>query len=671
MRTTLLVLLFGLFFLPLSAQILDPVQWNWEEESSELSVGDEVNLLFNMKMEANWYVYAIGFDSICGPNLASITFEENETYELVGELEAVDAKEKYDEIFGCDVVIFQGTGTFLQRVKILSTSPIIKGVYEYQTCNEVTGLCLPPKEGDFDFFGLEAKGEDNLFNSSNQGVLCNTDKPAMADYELEEFNSPADTTLLAFMVLAFLSGLAALLTPCVFPMIPMTVTFFMKDKESNNNNGVKDGIIFGLSIIVIYTLLGTVFALIFGADSLNAMATHWFPNIFAFLVFFIFALSFLGMFEITLPSGLVNKFDQKSDNGGLMGTFFMAFTLALVSFSCTFPIVGLVLALSAQGAFIKPIFGMLAFSLALALPFTLFAIFPHWLKKLPRSGGWLNSVKVVLGFFELALGLKFLSVADLAYHWGILDREIYIAAWIVIFSLMGFYLLGKVRLPHDSPADRVGVPRMILSIIVFSFVVYLIPGMFGAPLKGLSGYLPPMHTMDKFGSVEAQNDNRVSELCAPPKYADILHFTHGLTWYFDLEQSKSCAKELNKPIFIDFTGHGCVNCRKMEEYVWADPTVQMMLKEEFVLAALYVDDKTELPEDQWYTSEIDGRVKKTIGKQNADFQITRFNNNAQPFYIILAPDGSYLYGPKDYDTDISNFIEFLSKGFDKFESSRN
>lgn len=708
MKRIIFSLITVLSTLLLNAQILDPVIWSWEIKSENVEVGDEVELVFNLSMEENWYVYANDFDPSCGPNLAVFSFEPNSSYERIGEVVAVDVKEKYDEIFECDVKVFQEYGKFTQKIKVLSKDLLVKGSYEYQTCNEVTGLCLPPKEAEFTFSGYEIKGterktaEKPVLDSESSKKIINEDEiksgeesseeeenpfgensildqatdeslqETVYDLPIEEFQTGEDKTLWAFMVIAFLSGLAALITPCVFPMIPMTVTFFLKDKKDEGPNGWKPGVIFGISIIVIYTILGTIFSLIFGADSLNAMATHWLPNIFAFSVFFIFSLSFLGMFEISLPSALVNKIDAKSDQGGLIGIFFMAFTLALVSFSCTFPIIGLVLALSAQGAFIKPILGMVSFSLAMALPFTLFAIFPHWLQKLPRSGGWLNSVKVVLGFLELALGLKFLSIADLAYHWGILDREIYIAAWIVIFTLMGFYLLGKIRMPHDSPLEKVSVPRVVLSIVVFTFVMYLIPGMFGAPLKGLSGYLPPMYTMDTFANPIAGGDSastfKYSDECAPPMYSDILHFPHGIQGYFDLDQALECAKSVNKPVLIDFTGHGCVNCRKMEEYVWADPEVLNVLKNDFVIAALYVDDKTVLPEEDWYTSEVDGRVKKTIGKQNADYQINRFNNNAQPFYIILSPEGRFLHGPGQYDPDVQTFMKFLQTGKQKYNS---
>lgn len=683
------------------AQILDPVTWSWEIEEDKLAVGDEVDLVFTIAMDANWYVYANDFDPNCGPNLTIFSFEEHDSYSLIGESIATNAEKKYDKVFGCDVKVFHETGFFKQKIKILKKDLFIAGTYEFQTCNQITGLCLPPKEGDFNFTGYSIVGTDistkalekdtNPIQINNrqqtkdtlktENVFGNTqildqmpqdskgeDKPPIS--EIEVFKTDEDKTLWAFIVIAFLSGLAALLTPCVFPMIPMTVTFFLKDKEIDKSKGVKNGLIFGISIIIIYTILGTLFSLIFGADSLNAMATHWLPNIFAFLVFFVFALSFLGMFEITIPSAIINMFDTKADQGGMIGIFFMAFTLALVSFSCTFPIVGLVLALSAQGAFLKPVLGMMSFSLALALPFTLFALFPHWLQKLPKSGGWLNSVKVVLGFLELALGLKFLSVADLAYHWGILDREVYIAAWIVIFSMIGFYLLGKIQLPNDSRLEKIGVPRAVLSIFVFTFVVYLVPGLFGAPLKGLSGYLPPMHTMDNFSSsiTEGGKLQNYDDKCEPPKFSNILHFPHGLTGYFDLEQAKECAQVTKKPILIDFTGHGCVNCRKMEEYVWSDPRILEILNEDYIITALYVDDKTELPEEEWFTSENDGKIKKSIGKQNADFQISRFQNNAQPFYIILAPDGSFLHGPGQYDLSVDTFVKFLEEGKQKYNT---
>ncbi|MEI7661436.1 MAG: cytochrome c biogenesis protein CcdA, partial [Bacteroidota bacterium] len=486
-------------------------------------------------------------------------------------------------------------------------------------------------------------------------------------------------SLLWFFLISFLAGLAAIITPCVFPMIPMTVTFFMHDTTSKRKARL-EAIVYGLSIIVIYTVIGTVVAITLGANFANFLSTHWIPNVFFFLIFMIFAASFLGMFEITLPSWIVNKADKQADKGGYSGAFFMAFTLVLVSFSCTGPIVGAILVKSVGGALVMPIIGMLGFSLAFALPFGLFAFFPSWLHGLPKSGGWLNSVKVVLGFLELALGLKFLSIADQTYHWHILDREVYLAFWIVIFFLMGLYLLGKLKFNHDSDLPYVSVPRIILSIIVFTFVVYMIPGMWGAPLKGLSGYLPPTTYQDF--DVNAIVKSEVSaiggggggsqpsaSLCDVPRYGDFLKLPHGLEGYFDYKQALACAKKQNKPVFIDFTGHGCVNCRQMEANVWSDPQVLKRMRQNFIVTALYVDDKTDLPENEWITSNYDHKVKKTVGKKFADLQITRFNVNSQPYYVLLDTAGNLLTSPRAYDLDVNAFIKFLDAGTANFQKA--
>ena len=492
--------------------------------------------------------------------------------------------------------------------------------------------------------------------------------------------------LWAFMLLAFGSGLAALLTPCVFPMIPLTVSFFGEKNNSTNKkktSGVRKALLYGFFIILIYVIAGTLVARINGPEFANWLSTHWVPNVFFFIIFLVFAMSFLGMFELTLPNAFINKVDGLSTkkSGGL-GVFFMAFTLVLVSFSCTGPIVGSVLVLSAGGAVIKPIAGMFAFSLALALPFTLFAAFPKWLEKLPKSGGWLQEVKVILGFLELALALKFLSIADQVYHWGILDREIYLALWIVIFSLLGFYILGKLRLPHHAEKKEISVPKLLMATLVFSFVVYLIPGMFGAPLKALSGYLPPLTTQEFTLNTSLREETSKQSVistdvtpsavegshdCPQPKYADMLHLPHGIKGYFDLEQAKQCAAAQNKPIFIDFTGHGCVNCREMEARVWSDPRVLEILKKEYVVVALYVDEKTKLPEEDWYVSKYDGKTKKTIGKQNADYQIRKFTTNSQPLYVLIDHKEEVLTTPKSYDLEIDNFITFLKSGIKKFK----
>ncbi len=421
-------------------------------------------------------------------------------------------------------------------------------------------------------------------------------------------------------------------------------------------------------------MIGTLIAILFGPGVANFFSTHWIPNVSFFLIFMFFAAWFFGMFEINLPNWMVSKSDKEVDKGGIGGPFFMAFTLVLVSFSCTGPIVGTILVESAGGAVLEPIIGMLGFSIAFALPFTLFAIFPSWLNSMPKSGGWLNAVKVILGFIEIALGLKFLSIADQTYHWGILDREVYLALWIVIFAMMGFYLLGKLKFKLDSDIKFVSVPRLLMALVTFSFVVYMIPGMFGAPLKALSGYLPPM-TTHEFDIHEIIRNNAVSggsydaenSICETPKYSDQLHLPHGLKGYFDYDQGLACAKSQNKPVFTDFTGHGCVNCRQMEDRVWGDPRVLKRLRENYILVALYVDDKNiKLPEEEWVTSSYDGKVKKTLGRKYQDFQITRFKQNSQPLYALLDTKGELLIAPRSYNLDIEEFIEFLDKGVEEF-----
>ena len=400
-----------------------------------------------------------------------------------------------------------------------------------------------------------------------------------------------------------------------------------------------------------------------GPETANHLSTEWLPNLIFFVVFVVFGLSFLGLFEITLPGSFINKMDQKAESGGLTGIFFMAFTLVLVSFSCTGPLVGSILVSAAGGEFLKPIVGMFGFSLAFAIPFTLFAFFPGWLSSLPKSGGWLNTVKVVLGFIELGLAFKFLSIADQAFHWRILDREINIAIWIVIVTLIGLYLMRAFRLPGDTKKDsddgHVSVPRLLLAIIAFTFVVYLIPGMWGAPLKALAGYLPPLYTHDFDLIGLGRNGARGNEICDEPRHADFLHLPHGLNGYFDYDQALACARTQKKPLFIDFTGHGCTNCREMEAVVWSDPEVLKRLQHDFVIVALYVDDKTELPQNEWYTSSYDNKVKKTIGKQNADLQISKLNNNAQPFYVLLGKDERVLVSPYGYDKSVDSFVKFL------------
>lgn len=699
----------------LHAQVLKPATWLVKPAEQSVQVGDKLDIVFYVEIQEDWYLYSSDFDPDLGPMVTEINFEPGSGYELVGDLQPIGAKEKYDDLWEGTYTYFTEKAEFRQTIKVTSAElRQISGSYAYQVCTDVTGQCIP-FDDEFSI-KINVKSEEQASVPAQQGNTSNeettaskqgeaetelksseeiasVDDPQITEETGEDIEQPLNTTsanvniresntpytLFTFFFVAFLAGLAALLTPCVFPMIPMTVSFFASG-TSRKGQAVSKAVIYGISIITIYTLIGTLISVIFGPAFANWLSTHWLPNLFFFAVFVIFALSFFGLFEITLPSSVVNKVDREADKGGYYGIFFMAFTLVLVSFSCTGPIVGSILVESAGGQFLKPILGMFGFSLAFAIPFGLFAAFPEWLKSLPKSGGWLNSVKVVLGFLELALALKFLSIADQVYHWNILDREVYLAMWIVIFTLMGFYLLGKLRLPHDSPLESVSVPRLMLAIATFSFVVYLVPGMFGAPLKALAGYLPPMHTHDfnmpylttqqigsSAGVVLAENEN---EQCEPPKYADMLHFPHGIQGYFDYEQALACAQSQNKPLFVDFTGHGCVNCREMEARVWSDPAVLRRLKEDYVVVALYVDEKTELPESEWYISDYDGKVKKTIGKQNADFQITRFNNNAQPYYVLLNNKGQLLKKPKAYDLNVQNFIKFLDEGKQRFAEGK-
>ncbi len=645
--------------------LLQPATWQYGFSRDHPAAGDTLTLRFQATIDPGWYMYSSDVALEPGPVPARFSFEPNDSYALSGGIVPVGAKTKHDPVFDGEVRYFDDQAVFTQTIKVLKSEPYISGSIEYQVCSEEDGKCILLEE-DF-YFGddpaLEVPVSRSNIQEDGVGVLQSRD-------------TTSAYTLLTFMLVAFLGGLAALLTPCVFPMIPMTVTFFT-GRAKSRRQGLRNAVFYGFSIVLIYTLTGALLAPFMGPEVANELATNWIPNVLFFLIFLVFALSFLGLFEINLPNSWVNSMDRKADKGGVAGIFFMALTLVLVSFSCTGPIAGSLLVESAGGQLLKPVLGMFAFGLAFAVPFTLFAIFPEWLSALPKSGGWLNSVKVVLGFLELAFALKFLSVADQAYHWGILDREVYLAFWIVIFGMLALYLLGKIKLPGDTIKQTTTVPRLVLAIVVSAFVVYLIPGMFGAPLKALAGYLPPLSTHD-FNLLAGQGQYAPEALpladgCEAPKHAELLHFPHQLSGYFDYEQAMACGRAVNKPVFIDFTGHGCVNCREMEARVWSDPEVLKRLKEDFVLLALYVDDKTELPQDQWYTSEYDDKVKKSIGKQNADLQIRRFNNNAQPYYVVMnphQPDGKPLIEPRAYDLDIQEFVAFLDEARAAYDAAK-
>ncbi|MFC2115294.1 protein-disulfide reductase DsbD family protein [Bacteroidota bacterium] len=477
-----------------------------------------------------------------------------------------------------------------------------------------------------------------------------------------------------FFLIAFAAGLAGILTPCVFPMIPMTVSFFMQGSE-NRAKAIIKGLIFGISIIAIYTAIGLIVSISSaGAELTNSLSTHWIPNLIFFLLFMAFAASFLGMFELVLPSKWVNSADKQADKGGYLGAFFMAFTLVLVSFSCTGPIVGALLVEAAGGLALKPILGMFGFGLAFALPFTLFAIFPSWLKGLPKSGGWLNSIKVVLGFIVLAFGMKFFSTIDQTYHLGIMSREVYLAIWMVIFIMLGFYLLGKLKFAHDSDLPHVSVPRLLLAIASFSFSIYLLPGLFGANLSSVSALIPPKSSQEfdlsavgysaTSSAVATETPGSLSSASA--KYSDFLHLPHGLKGFFDYQEGMAYARQNNMPVLLDFKGHACSNCKEMEGKVWPDPAVLKRLREEYVIIALYTDDRTKLPEDEWITSDYDGKVKKTLGKKNMDLQISTYNTNTQPFYVLVDPSGNPLAEPRGHNLDARAFAEWLDAGITKF-----
>ena len=659
----LLTFLVGI--LSVSAQVENPTRWSFSQKSLG---NNEYELVFKAEIEPGWHVYSM-YTPDGGPMATTLTFEEaGKGVELLGKATENEPKKEHDDVFGVDVWSFENEYIITQKLKVTDPAvAAIKGTLEFQVCRE--GQCVMFDES----FDVKI-GESVVAKESVQ--------TAPAGKEVTK-----DENLFWFFLLGVGYGLIAIVMPCVFPMIPMTVSFFMHG-DSNKAKAKSKALFFALSIVAIFTSLGMLVSIFLGPDFINWLSTNWIPNIIFFIIFLTFAASFFGAFEIVLPSWLANKSDAQADKGGYIGAFFMAFTLVLVSFSCTAPFIGNLLVEAARGGVLRPIVGMLGFSIALALPFGFFAFFPSKLSSLPKSGGWLNSVKVVFGFIEIALGFKFLMVADQTYHWGILDREVYIAIWVAVFTLQGLYLMGKIKFANDSEVTYISVPRLAFIIATFAFVVYLIPGMFGAPLKALAGYFPPQETIDfDINRIVRDNVKQISvsgetaavktksEACEAPKYADFLHLAHGLDGYFDYEQALKCAQAQNKPLFIDFTGHGCVNCREMEQTVWSDPRVLDMLRNDFVVVALYVDDKTTLPENEWYVSEYDGKKKKTLGKKNADFQIKKFDSNAQPNYILLDSRGGnddnlkqHVLAPaRGHNLDKDAFVNFLKQGLEEYK----
>ncbi|WP_300720919.1 thioredoxin family protein [uncultured Alistipes sp.] len=697
-------ILLPLLALTLGVTTLHAQEVGWTGSVEPLG-GAEYELRFEAAIPSGFHMYDMGpYEG--GPNPTVITLSPEAGVELVGSVEQRTKPHRYfDQMFGMEIGTFSGKALFTQRVRLTAAQAKVRAAIEWMICDDKS--CMPPSDteltlvvgaaaaqgGAAEATTAPAGGESVATPAAATERVSDTAATSGSVAGASETTAGAETaaapakdaagsgSLWSLIIEAILWGFAALLTPCVFPMVPMTVSFFMKSSGKPALGRFRAGM-YGFFIVALYTLpiaaIIVITRLVGGdavtADIFNWLATHWLPNLIFFAVFMLFAASFFGAFEITMPSWMVNKSDSKADSKGLAGIFFMALTLVLVSFSCTGPIVGSVLIKSTAGEFWSPIVTMLAFSLAFALPFTLFAFFPSMLKKLPKSGGWLNSVKVVLGFVEVALGFKFLSVADQTYHWGLLDREVYLAIWIVVFAMLGFYLLGKLRFAHDDEVQHVGVGRLALAIAVFTFVVYLIPGMWGAPLKALSGYLPPLTTQDFVlgqttsagASVSATAPLRTVDGKAP-KYSDVLHLPHGLEGFFDLKEAEAYAARAGKPLFIDFTGHGCVNCREMEARVWSDPRVLELLRNDYVICALYSDDKMELPESEWVTTES-GKVLRSLGKINAHYALKTFGVNAQPYYVLQGRDGRMLVEPRGYDLDVEAFVDFLRRGVEAYQA---
>ena len=672
----LLVLFLVFAVYNVQAQILEPVKWSF---SSKKVSDKEANLIITAKINAGWHVYS-QFIEEGGPIPTSFKFTPSGDYRLSGKVaEFPKAVSAFDKNFDMQIAWHEKEVIFTQKVTLNKSKTTVSGVLEFMVCNDEK--CLPPTEVEFTI-PVDLGSSTPAVSQPSDTIAGTLPAPAIpADSvsisKSETVNSlslPASgqqgSSLWGILIAGFIGGLAAFFMPCIYPMIPLTVSFFTK-KTGSRAKGIQSAIIYGLSIIVIYVALGLLITLIFGASALNEAASSATFNLLFFVMLIIFAVSFLGAFEITLPSSLVNKMDEKSNRSGFVGLFFMAFTLALVSFSCTGPIIGTLLVDAvSKGSYLGPAVGMLGFSSALAIPFTLFAIFPSWLKEMPKSGGWLNTVKVSLGFLELALAFKFLSNVDLAYHWGLFDRDIFLALWIIIFGVWGFYLLGKIRLSHDSEIAFVSLPRLFFSMLVLGFTLYMIPGLWGAPLKAISAWLPPQATQDfDLNTVQYQNSQNTTSangFTGTKKYASLFHAPHGLDAFYDYEQAVAYAKEINKPLLIDFTGWSCTNCRKMEASVWSDKEVLQILKRDYVLVSLYVDDKTALAEEEIYTSSFSGKTIKSVGNKWSDFQASKFGTNSQPYYVLMDHNGNTLVPPQAFNLDIDNYIEFLNSGTKAF-----
>ncbi|BAV94313.1 protein-disulfide reductase DsbD family protein [Ichthyobacterium seriolicida] len=646
------IILFASFLFS-TAQIYDPVKFSI---SATRISEDQVCLSLRAKIQDGWHMYSQHLDE-GGPIPTSIKFLNSDgNYEIIGSTLESKSIYKHSELFSMDVRYFSGEAVFKQKIKLLTNEPFkVIAEVRYMACDDTN--CIPPQSEELVF-----NIDDSLKGSCKLDQVDNNSTNITSD-------TKADTHKLSWWMIfitGFTGGFLALLTPCVFPMIPLTVSFFTKQSESKVK-GIRNAIVYGISIIVIYVLLGYSVTAVFGPNALNALSTNVWFNLLFFLLVVVFAISFLGAFEITIPSSWTNKVDKISDRGGLIGIFFMSFSLALVSFSCTGPIIGTLLVETAiYGGVSGPLIGMFAFSLALALPFTVFALFPNWLKSMPKSGGWLNSVKVILGLLELALALKFLSNADMVLQLHLLEREVFLAIWIVIFSIMGFYLLGKIQFPHDTPLQKVSVMRLFFSIVVFSFVVYMIPGLWGAPLKWISAFPPPQHYSESPIGFSSNSASVGRPSCNGCDNAQMHLGPSGIYVFHDYQKGLDHAIKTNKPILLDFTGHACVNCRKMEAEVWSDKRVNTLLRDKFVVISLYVDEQKELPEDQKYISEHTQKKIETVGAKWSEFQTYKYKTNAQPYYVLLNHKSEKLNSPRAYNTNVDEYLNWMKEGLKNF-----
>lgn len=661
----MITLLFSVIFLSLNAQIYNPVQWSTKVEKI---ADNEFYLISTASIEKGWKLYSQKIPSQ-GPVPTTFEYSKSADYQLVGSTEETGTITKHDAVFDMEIGFFHTEAVFKQRIKTSKPISSIKGSVEFMVCDDAN--CLPPDLVDLDFVfpaDNQLVIQNNVTNETQNTatkIVTNSEKETPKS-EKTSAQSTDNQGLWSIFIISFLSGFAALLTPCVFPMIPMTVSYFTKQSKSKAK-GIKNAILYGISIIVIYVVLGSVITAIFGADVLNAWASSFWFNLIFFIILVFFAMSFLGAFELTLPSSWSTKIDAQADRSGFIGIFFMALALAVVSFSCTGPIVGTLLVEAASKGGITPIVGMFGFSLAIALPFAIFAAFPGWLNSLPKSGGWLNTVKVVLGFLELALAFKFLSNADLAEQYHFLEREVFIAIWIAIFGVLALYLFGKITLPHDSKVERISVGRLILGLLSLTFTIYMIPGLWGAPLNLISAFPPPLHYSESpYGVGYSKSVSASKSEVDIPEGAHLLE-PYDIVSFDDYQTGLEYAKKVNKPVMLDFTGWTCVNCRKMEQNIWVKPEILKMLKNDVVLVSLYVDDKRPLPENQVVDSQLKpGKKLKYIGQKWSEFQTIRYKANSQPFYVLMNHKEENLIAPIGYTPDEKTFFEWLDTGIKNF-----